>query len=165
MTKRNGRTSYKGIPAEHRERVARIRVLRGDSGEHMTPQAVYRDLVAGWKMQVADKRKKEVEERRDVERRRSEALKEAKGAFGPAIADLADTRDLIEMLAKGDAGGFCQESFARFAGLSLCDAAARIEQALCDLGLIEEDNHGGYFHSHQNELKRQVPAIPNERRA
>jgi len=164
MAKRNGRTSYKGIPAEHWERVAAIRVLRGESGEHMTPQAVYRDLVAGWKMQAADKRKKEVEERRDVERRRSEALKEAKGVLGPAIADLVDTRDLIDNLAKGDGGGFCHESVARFAGLSLRDAAKRIEQALCDLGLIEEDDYGGYF-TDGGKLKSQVPAIQNERRA
>ena len=163
VTKRSADTNHSnnGPYADPLEQFVAIARLARKGVINIPAGAVDAEL-AGMKRAQGQKREREEMQGRKEARRRG--LAGAREVLREAIADLADTRDLIGNLAKGDDGGFCHESVARFAGLSLCDAAKQIEQALCDLGLIEEDDLGGYFHD-GGKLKRQVPTIQNERGA
>jgi hypothetical protein len=58
------------------------------------------------------------------------------------IMHLADTRDLLRRMEYGEDKHFTAEAQATFARSTLCDAAAEMEQALHDLGLLNREPLG-----------------------
>jgi hypothetical protein len=157
-TKRN---TYKGIPAKNRAQVARVIETGAFAmlpGASRTPQKVWAALQESW---VAKKREDQAQEVANKKMRAKRIKTRAAEAFKPALNKLAEAHDLTIWIAAGDSTYLETDTWARFAGLAIAEAGKELEQALCDLGLVEESDAGYFVY----DLKREGVKKPAQEAA
>jgi len=137
---RNG-DSYKGIPADKRKQVAlTVRLLRA-TGKQTTPGKVYLGIAQDEAAQATQK-----------EERAKEARQRALDDLPKALDMLADAAE-ITRASEADDTGLDAQILARCARLMIHEAGGKFEQALCNLGMIPEDDWSRFA----GDLKSQVP--------
>lgn len=140
------RVSYAGIPAKNRAQVAKLLHLQAADVDFTgkapkTPQEAWAALNEHWAKQREEEQAKKDKAAKDrAERVRELALK----ALESALRRFSMCRDLAEAIE--DSNGYQtylpHEEMAGFVLLGIQKAGEELEQALCNLGLIPEDNCG-----------------------
>lgn len=140
MDKRNPRVSFKGIPAKARKEVQERLDFYARIGSRMTPTEIYQDI-AEHKVMMA---KREAQDAEDRARKAAENVREAAlKSLRTALDRLWIACILAEAIRDEKEGPLDSLDTASLTALSISDAGAALEQALCDLGLIGEDR--SYF--------------------
>lgn len=144
MSKRK-QASYAGIPAKERARVKRLLnlyaggldVLGGVPGAPSTPQEVWKSLTDHWERRREEEKKKslEAEEQRIASVRYDslQDIKRALDAFSCAVG-------IAHAIERDNQKHFDYQDLGRFARLCLKEGGQKLEQALCNLGIIPESD-------------------------
>jgi len=88
-----------------------------------------------------------------AERRAGEMLGEARAAFEPALSKLVEALDLATAIEEDKQDYLPPETLARCIRLIVWEAGEELEQALCDLGLVPEDDCSRFV----DDLKSRIP--------
>jgi hypothetical protein len=159
-SKRSTSTAVKtSIPQSERKEVTQYRGFMIAAGEKdVSNEKAYQVLLKIRAKAEAERKQtaaaKAKEQQVDKREKREQAIK----ALSRGISQLADTRDLLRLMEKGDFQPFCAESQATFARATLADAGAKMEQALLDLGLIEREKCGYFVDDLSDNLEEEVTA-------
>jgi hypothetical protein len=152
---RNG-DSYKGIPADKRKHVALTVGLVRAAGKRTTPGDVYLQM-------AQDEAAKAEHEAERAEQRTGELLGKARTAFEPALSKLVEAWDLATAI-EGDKQHYLPpETLARCIRLMVWEVGEELEQALCDLGLVPEDDFPRFVGERKSRLPQEARAVFWER--
>lgn len=161
--------TYKGIPANERGNVRYLRDFLSVNGTRpkQSPQKVWANLQKE-RQNAAKKREAEAaatarKERNNLKARKAHVRQEAIKAIRERICALGPVRDLLDGLKDGNTnvcgGDWSMEDCIGLAFESFMSHGKAIEQALCDLGILE-DNDWGYLID--GERHSQMPKEPKQ---
>lgn len=139
------RVSYAGIPAKHRSQVAKLLHLQAagldfTGDDPQTPQEAWAALNAHWA-----KKREEVQAKKDqAAKARAEGVRKcAIEALMPAIEHLWSCRMLALAIEEDcDDSYLDHQEMASFIRIGLDNAGRDLEQRLCNLGLVAEEQCG-----------------------
>ena len=93
-----------------------------------------------------------------LQQREREKRAQAIESLGRGLSNLADVRDLLKRMERGQNEPFCVETNATFARATLADAGVSLEQSLLDLDLLERMQSGYFLETHFEKPEAQVTA-------
>jgi hypothetical protein len=156
--KRDPFAGLEQIPEDDRWIVKALYATRLVAGKKVTPQGVYAELLQGRKQEeeaAAEEKKKRQAEWA------AQRQEDAKEDVEHCLQRLAECRDMLRRIEDnpsgygGERGEIEHDTLARLIRLDIKETGTKLEQALCDLGVIPENEHGAWFNL--EELKSQMP--------
>jgi hypothetical protein len=157
------RISYKGIPAKARKDVQKLRDFYMRIGAGKTPQQLYQDIVHNQTRKAKDEAMASEERaRRSAEEVRKSAIR----ALKPALGRLSLCGEIVRAI-HDEHKGLSYLDYHDMAGLvelAISDAGAKLEKALCDLGLVPEEDFGHFVVGLKSDGVKMEP-IPEEEEA
>ena len=152
------RVSYAGIPVKERARVNTI--LGGMMPDKRTPQEVWESLNNYWAEQREEAQAKKDKQEND----RAEGVREcAIEALVPALKRLFACRNFADAIEnEADTDYLSHQEMAAFIKLGLDEAGEKLEQSLCNLGLVEETDAGLFVYGLTSEGIKKGPETEEE---
>jgi len=158
--KRDPFAGLEQIPEDDRFVVKALYSVRRTAGKKVTPQGVYAELL---QRRAEEEKAAEEEKRKRAAACAAQRQASAKEDVDCCLRRLAECRDALHHIEDhphgvgGARGELENDTLARLLRLDMWEAGQKLEQALCDLGVIPEQEHGGWFT--MDELKSEMPKV------